>query len=761
MKYWVFMNDEVIATPYEAAELRALPGFNGQTLIMPCDAPEGTQWLAAQNFGDVITAPEPEVYQENTDPNTIPASYAREAAVQPEARQEPAAAVSDLEKTLFDKMDSLLNEIRSLKQELNTFKSARADAPEPAKAAPQQEEPEQEESRPVPGVIYGSSTRSASEPVLVLPGQNFNTEEIGDLASPDAAAANDNFLQNAVQADISRREQLASTAAATEECPKQEADLLNLATLRCKKQEPASEPAPQAVQPEPAQKVEEVREIEEEKVEEIKEEALPAIEELQAEELQAEPYAGETPRIDEQPAQEEEYKPEPLPADSDAHEPDSSSPAEPEPVEQPAEEAPQIAPDVPIREELEPLGPTPAQQADISDEITALTARIADTSNEQEESVLKEFAQDKNMAADAQNYDKNFQILEPEQEEKPAESLEELTSRSAAVGEEAAQNAPVQNVQAVEDDKFLKTFTTGIEEVFMDQPTSIISDYVPPAIADTSPLAVGANQAAQEPLIQKAVGDLDEEQFSPLEDLTDKSMQEASSAQPTVQSVRRIKPAAIKTVPMVSSDGRDIKNLDYGEPQVEEIIVDAEPSSVLKFVKMFSALVVLFVMMLMIVALLGWMKIIPQEWSPLHSILDKFAKPAAAEQAAAPEAQVPAAATQSPDALGGDAAYSYAQEQDAALSQVIASARNYLLLDGMTLGEKIESLYPSSAGGILWSANPAIDPGDYSVVITLPPNNEGYSMSYRFNYNLNTRLLTPTTSEANNLMNQKVNPPER
>jgi methylmalonyl-CoA mutase cobalamin-binding domain/chain len=45
----------------------------------------------------------------------------------------------------------------------------------------------------------------------------------------------------------------------------------------------------------------------------------------------------------------------------------------------------------------------------------------------------------------------------------------------------------------------------------MDQPTSIISDYVPPARADTSYRAAGAKPTAQDPLVQKAVGDLDED----------------------------------------------------------------------------------------------------------------------------------------------------------------------------------------------------------------------------------------------------------
>ncbi|MDR0734990.1 MAG: hypothetical protein LBG16_04835 [Elusimicrobiota bacterium] len=736
MKYWVFINEEVMPTPYDAAELCALPGFNGQTLIMPVDAPEGAQWIAAQNFSDVTAAapnaaPGPENYQEITDPNTIPVSYAREAAAQPAVQNAPApaAAGNDLEKKLFEKMDFLLNEIRELKQELNTITSAhdgaRAPSQTPKKVLPQQE-PEQEENPPVPGVIYGAGTQYVPEPVL--PSQNFNTEEIKDLSM--LATANDNFLQNAVQADISRREQLTSASAA-EDLPKQENDLLDLATLHRKKQEePLAEPTP--AQPEPAVQPQTLKEIEE-----VKEEPLPAITELQAEELQAEPYTGESAMYKE-PAQ-EEYKPEPLPV----------APAEGlEPL--------------PAEEPHEPLGPARAQQSDNSEEATA---RVADTPNEQEEAVLNEFAQDKNLK---QSADINFQILEPEREEKQAQSLEELTARSAAPAE-AGQNAPVQNVQAVEDDKFLKTFTTGIEEVFMDQPTSIISDYVPPAVADASRrLADGANPDSQTPLIQKAVGDMDEEQFSPLEDLTgDKSSQNSSTAQPTVQSVRRIKPAAIKTVPILSADGKDIQNLDYGgEPQVEEITIDAEPSPILKFVKMFSALIVLFVIMLLFVAMLGWIDIIPREWSPLHSVLDKFVKPAASKQdttqVSTPLSAV--AGAQPLNVAGGDAAQTpppYAQEWEAALSQVINSARNYLLLDGMTLAEKIDLLYPSLSGKILWTADPAIDPGDYSVKITLPPNNEGYGMSYRFNYNMNTHTLTPTTSEANNLMNQKIDIPAK
>jgi len=82
-----------------------------------------------------------------------------------------------------------------------------------------------------------------------------------------------------------------------------------------------------------------------------------------------------------------------------------------------------------------------------------------------------------------------------------------------------------------------------------------------------------------------------------------------------------------------------------------------------------------------------------------------------------------------------------------------------LLLDGLTLEEKINALHPGLVSQIQWTADPAVEPDYFSVAVMLPPNKEGYSLTYRFNYNIVDRTLAPTTSEANNLMAQRVTPP--
>jgi hypothetical protein len=92
--------------------------------------------------------------------------------------------------------------------------------------------------------------------------------------------------------------------------------------------------------------------------------------------------------------------------------------------------------------------------------------------------------------------------------------------------------------------------------------------------------------------------------------------------------------------------------------------------------------------------------------------------------------------------------------QTEALSQILDAVKNYQLQGGQTLEQKINTILPNTpAGEITWTVDPAVEQGHYSVAIKLPPNMEGYSLSYRFDYNADTAFLSPTTSESKNLMN--------
>lgn len=692
MRYWVYINDQVSQEPYEVQDLFKVPGFTDETLIMPEDNSQ-QDWLAAYNYSDVQQAgaqlssapPEDtsttEVYQEVTDRSVIPTHYQDIPA-------DKLTKKKDLETTLLIKIDELTKEIRKLKERVNTLGGeitnfTVAPAPQPAATL--------HEYKP--------------EPVLPKPVKTEETVDLDVISAGSNLAQSDNFLQDVVEADNSARQTLAAMSARKEDSETPPAEIMDL------KANTLFNVPVSAVAPKP------------DIVENIKEDPLPYREELQAEELQAEPYAGQS-SLSEKPAQ-----PEPVPQEP-----------EPLPQEQPAQEEP-----APPAEE-------PAARVLAAPEETA---RAAVAPNAEEESVLKEFAQDKTPAAPEAGEKENLFIIENTPEEKPAESLEELTGRTPIAQE--PQPAKLQNAQTLEDDKFLKTFTTGIEEVFMDQPTSIISDYVPPAVAEGSPMA--QQQQQQQPAADAPEGAPPpaEQAAAPAEGLIDLKSGSApkqgagrvQNTQQTVQSVRRIKPAAIKTVPMVTGDGQDIQNMDYGlDSQVEEVQIEAEAegSPFFKFVKMLSGLIVLLVIILMFVMLLAWMDIIPKEYSPLHSVIGKFTnKPAAAQ---APAKQEPSAAKAAAEAA--------ARERAETAQQVIQNVRNYLLLDGMTLEEKIDALH--SAAQVQWTADQSVEPDYYSVAVMLPPNKEGYTQTYRFSYNLQTRTLMPTTSEANTLMSTRITP---
>ena len=126
------------------------------------------------------------------------------------------------------------------------------------------------------------------------------------------------------------------------------------------------------------------------------------------------------------------------------------------------------------------------------------------------------------------------------------------------------------------------------------------------------------------------------------------------------------------------------------------------------------------------------------EEAPAADEEDEDMAPAVAEEnniAAAPEEkQAPAAEND--------------MQEDVLMSQV----RNYTLKDGMTLEQKVFTAHPDLDGDIDWSLAPTEEQNVYSVAIKLPTNSEGQSYSYRFNYNTDTGILTPTTSEAKNIM---------
>ncbi len=406
-------------------------------------------------------------------------------------------------------------------------------------------------------------------------------------------------------------------------------------------------------------------------------------------------------------------------------------------------------------EQEQPVEETPIEEAPVEIETEAQPAaeeydvlNIEKTESIEEKSVLEEFAADKQemQEHEAQKEQKEEEaaayLIEQannENEQQPVQqdgqevsALDELTGRGPAL-------QPMAENQNIDEDQFLKTFTSSIEEVFLDQPTAIISDYVPPQVAN--PEIYG--DAPVQDQISQAVAPAQQAGIMDLKSAPENSQQE-------VRSVRRIKPAAIKTVPMVAGAGEDMQSLgangEEAAPNIDEAIAELGGSSiVLKFVKMFSALMVLLFILILFVALLATMKIIPSKFSPAHAIITKVFGDKEAEARKAKEAAIIDQATLS-------AVQEAEEEKKAQQQEILDKVQNYMLPEGRTLFEKIVSTHANQAPQIEWSADQTVDQNYYSIVVKLPPNNEGYSLTYRFSYDKDNSILVPTTSESNNIL---------
>lgn len=123
-------------------------------------------------------------------------------------------------------------------------------------------------------------------------------------------------------------------------------------------------------------------------------------------------------------------------------------------------------------QEEEPLAEQlPQEDADLppADGLEDDPMNIETSQSEHENEVLQEFAEDKKHL-DENTKDMTSSAFNVVASGEGQSSLDELTANA----QPALEPMPAEG-----EDQFLKTFTSSIEEVFLDQPTSIISDYAP------------------------------------------------------------------------------------------------------------------------------------------------------------------------------------------------------------------------------------------------------------------------------------------
>jgi hypothetical protein len=297
--------------------------------------------------------------------------------------------------------------------------------------------------------------------------------------------------------------------------------------------------------------------------------------------------------------------------------------------------------------------------------------------------------------------------------------------------------------------------SNGIEEISLDQPTAVISDFLPNVVAPQKD--VKANKGDIVDLISKKSAAPDQQTGD-------------------LRSVQRIKPAAIKTVPMVPSSYPETDA--YAEPQAAGVGVPAgenraieereEGNSIFfRFAKSFSVFVLFLFILLAVVWLLAKMQIVPEKFSPVHIVLGmtngENNESSAQSSQSEPQIQLPALETPASAAPEENVSQivlpslpqevlSPASEQNVEAEGIVAKVKNYLLpTGGATVMDKLLALYPTQADRIKWTAEASVDTNMYSVAAKLPADDTGYSLTYRFNYDNTRGELVPTTAEANNL----------
>ena len=306
------------------------------------------------------------------------------------------------------------------------------------------------------------------------------------------------------------------------------------------------------------------------------------------------------------------------------------------------------------------------------------------------------------------------------------------------VKEEGKEEAPAEDKEKkdqpempLDKDNFLTTFSSDIETVFLDQPTAFISDYIPPE--ETS----NKQQEEQQP-----------QQKDNKEEILDiKSSQ--GQHQVSLQNVRRVKPAAIKTVPMV--DGEQVD--PFSKTQIRRIEVAEEAqaqiekkNNIMNLVNTFALIIIFLLMLVGFLGLIAQIGIMPKDFSPLHAMFTKGDNKETKEKNT----------NLTPEEL---ALRDLKEAEELRINKIISEVKSYKLMEGITLEEKIKLLHPNVFNTLKWEA--AQLPADltyYSVTVSSPTNPEGYAqVNYRFNYNTVNYSVEATTSEANNVM---VNPYE-
>ena len=205
----------------------------------------------------------------------------------------------------------------------------------------------------------------------------------------------------------------------------------------------------------------------------------------------------------------------------------------------------------------------------------------------------------------------------------------------------------------------------------------------------------------------------------------------------------------IKTVPMVkepaASERLDLSDADLDltvQHDMKEADFGSSKSGLTKFILGILVAVILMVVIYFMMAYLGLV-------SPKYNLL-KSDTNAEETQTADDDSQLSAVAGQG-NQFGSLSDRGNGEEDQ--MTTALTEVRNYVLLNGETLEQLINSRHPAAVDSIEWNITNAVEPDNYSILVKVPPENaQSFKISYRFNYNMITKDLEPTISDSKNLL---------
>ena len=790
MRYWVYINDKVIETPFEEGDLSTIEGFNGDTLVCKEKPGEGEtqEWVPAKTLIEAYKQPVP---PPPPGPNVLAKFTKKENKVKKEEIEEDNFGKEPKNTRATILSAKIFGDLQGKKEDAskeNIDNKTAVNLGKTETLTPQEQAALEEEEKLKEDLFNDPPTELVSIDEL----EEFDVDNHNSSESESEEEVLKTAIRSVIYTDSANKTKTARSLKAVDIAHNKDIDLSDLEDeeqeeSKPKKKEESKDLSGTELKPlgdkkplthlfdkqedkESQKAFEETQELlySEEPSEETPKETEQ--EETDQEEIfdEEEFLPEEEISIDDNMEEEEEEKGQDIvSSDKEDHkevqtimeelekEKAEDEAAEEEKEEEDLEKAFATTPALVAETEEETISeeeslpeeeksilePSEQKEEDKKDHPTSLE-ELTGFPMEEEESKKQDFAEQdlKEQEAEKEEEQENKDVFIPTEihPDVIVEELDEATKRQLAEEEKQKKEQQQTPQEQTNGDNFLNTFSSDIETVFLDQPTAFISDYIPPEETGDK----------KDPLEQAYEQDSNKEGKAEILDI--KSSQ--GQHQVSLQNVRRVKPAAIKTVPMVDGEQADpfsktqIRNIEVAEEAMAQV---EKKNNMINLIKTFGLIIGFLIMIISFVALIAQIGVIPKDFSPLHAIFSKKEEP---KQASGGGKKL------TPEEM---ALKDLKDAEALRINKIVDEVKNYKLFEGITVQEKIKLMYPNEFDKLEWTAQQI--PEDltyYRVRVFSPANTEGYSaVNYLFNYNTVNYSVEATNSEANNFMSTPYKAP--